>query len=88
MSYACKLKRLIKSLSLYIIGTALKVKSIDLLKEKNRELHHTSDFEQDDLVIRRGQAFSVALNFDRNPHVEEDIITLLITTGMCPVEMV
>ena len=64
------------------------MKSIDLLKEKNRELHHTSDFEQDDLVIRRGQAFSLALNFDRNPHVEEDIITLLITTGMSPVERV
>ena len=69
------------------IGTSLKVKSIDLQKEKNRELHHTADFEQDELIIRRGQVFSLTITFDRNPNDEEDLIALLITTGRRQLQM-
>ena len=57
------------------------MKSFDLMTETNRKNHHTDDFEQDDLIIRRGQAFSLGITFDRNPDEEADIIALLITTG-------
>lgn len=75
-----------KNLIVESIGSALKVKSFDLMKEKNRESHHTDEFEQDDLIIRRGQAFSLEITFDRNPDEEADIIALMITTGQRPQE--
>ena len=57
------------------------MKSLDLMEKKNRESHHTDDFEVDDLLVRRGQSFSIGITFDRNPDAEEDVIALLMTTG-------
>ena len=57
------------------------MKSLDLMEKKNRESHHTDDFEVDDLLVRRGQSFSIGITFDRNPDEEEDVIALLMTTG-------
>ena len=62
-------------------GSALKVNSLNLMEKKNRESHHTDDFEVDDLIVRRGQSFSIGITFDRNPDVESDVIALLMTTG-------
>ena len=51
------------------------------MEKKNRESHHTDDFEVDDLIVRRGQSFTIGITFDRNPDEEADIIAILMTTG-------
>lgn len=69
------------SLTFISSGKALTVDSVDLCKEKNQELHHTDQYEQDDLVLRRGQEFTFTLKFDRNVKKESDLVTAKFAYG-------
>ncbi|XP_045194210.2 protein-glutamine gamma-glutamyltransferase 4-like [Mercenaria mercenaria] len=67
-------------------GSALTVESVDVLKKKNQEAHHTNDFELDYLVVRRGQAFSFQMKFDRNVNKNQDLIVVKFAYGARPQE--
>uniref|UniRef100_A0A8C5Q839 Protein-glutamine gamma-glutamyltransferase K n=1 Tax=Leptobrachium leishanense TaxID=445787 RepID=A0A8C5Q839_9ANUR len=61
--------------------TALQIRSVDLLKTRNgenRRSHHTSDFEYDSLIVRRGQPFQVCLTFVRSFNPKSDQVTILL----------
>ena len=62
-------------------GKALSVESVDLLKEKNSEAHHTDQYEQDESVLRRGQEFSFTLKFDRKVNKDVDLIIAKFSYG-------
>lgn len=66
----------------WFIGTALNVESVDLFKENNCKAHHTDEYEQDDLIVRRGQPFSLKMKFDRNINKNQDIIVIKFAYGM------
>ncbi|KAH3778779.1 protein-glutamine gamma-glutamyltransferase 4-like isoform X2 [Dreissena polymorpha] len=67
-------------------GKALTVESVDFLLEVNRSDHHTDEFEQEDLVLRRGQAFSFKLHFDRAVNKKSDILFIKFAYGSRPQE--
>ncbi|ELT93168.1 hypothetical protein CAPTEDRAFT_156823 [Capitella teleta] len=67
-------------------GTVLVATSIDFHITANREGHHTSEYDLEELVIRRGQEFVVTLNFERVFDPETDSIVLQLTYGDRPQE--
>ncbi|KAL4657409.1 protein-glutamine gamma-glutamyltransferase 4 [Arapaima gigas] len=56
---------------------ALKVKSIDYLKDLNSKLHHTSEFESPVLAVRRGQPFTIKLDLNRELLLQDKIVVQL-----------
>ncbi|XP_076847377.1 protein-glutamine gamma-glutamyltransferase K [Brachyhypopomus gauderio] len=68
-------------------GLALIVRSVDLLSSKsgqNRREHHTDKYHGDELIIRRGQTFQVALDLSRPFNVNTDKLQLDLKTGSQP----
>jgi len=63
-------------------GKALTVLSVDLQNEKNRETHHTSEFEHDYLIVRRGQEFTFNLTFDRKVNKDADVLFAKFAYGI------
>ena len=69
----------------------IRIKSLDFNFDANTREHNTDEYEitQDDftrkaprqLVIRRGQSFTLDLNLDRNYKKKTDEITLLMEIG-------
>ncbi|NXP06928.1 TGM4 glutamyltransferase, partial [Thinocorus orbignyianus] len=45
--------------------SSLKVTGVDFLKSQNTRQHHTDAYNTKNLVVRRGQAFQIQLNFSR-----------------------
>lgn len=62
----------------------LKVVSVDLLKEKNGKEHHTDKYEVEELVVRRGQAFYIDVEFDHAYDAASDTISLEMLMGTRP----
>lgn len=65
----------------------LAVCSVDLLSSKtgqNRQEHHTDLYHGDELIIRRGQAFQVELEFNRAFSADTDKLHLDLRTGPLP----
>ncbi|XP_006881581.1 PREDICTED: protein-glutamine gamma-glutamyltransferase 2 isoform X1 [Elephantulus edwardii] len=59
----------------------------DLELEANSSYHHTTDLCQDRLVVRRGQAFRLALHFEgRGYEASVDSLTFSVETGPAPSE--
>ncbi|XP_046356732.2 hemocyte protein-glutamine gamma-glutamyltransferase-like isoform X1 [Haliotis rufescens] len=79
-------RKRIAALRVLAEAKAIKVSSVDLHKESNKEKHHTDEFEKEDLVIRRGQAFDLSITFDRAITKSSDVIFLQFTTGARPQE--
>ncbi|XP_063970848.1 protein-glutamine gamma-glutamyltransferase K-like [Lytechinus pictus] len=48
----------------------LSLKELDFQLERNRSLHHTSDYEINNLFVRRGQRFDLTVTFNREPKTE------------------
>ncbi|EDO43696.1 predicted protein, partial [Nematostella vectensis] len=51
--------------------------------EANRKAHNTA-FEQEGLIVRRGQEFELTIKFDRNYNADTDQLTLQLVTGERP----
>lgn len=60
----------------------LKPVTLELHKNENRELHKTDDYEQQQLIVRRGQAFDVTVTFNRDYNQEDDILVVQFVTGV------
>lgn len=64
----------------------LVVTGVDLLSsrsDENRREHHTDEFEYDELILRRGQAFHMVLFLSR-PYESSDSVTLELHIGNNP----
>ncbi|XP_076113269.1 protein-glutamine gamma-glutamyltransferase K-like [Mytilus galloprovincialis] len=67
-------------------GKALSVSKVDTLTYENRKAHNTYDYDQEDVILRRGQEFKVDVEFDRDIDVEYDNVTLQFVFGSRPKE--
>ena len=67
--------------STQFVDFPLKTVLVDFEKKKNRKNHHTDMYEDEGMIIRRGQEFDICLKFDRVFDKEKDSIQLEFTTG-------
>ena len=54
---------------------------MNLHKQENRKAHKTDEYEDELLILRRGQAFDITVSFNRDYNKETDIIILQFVTG-------
>ena len=66
---------------LYFTETDLRPRSLSLHIEENRAAHHTSEYEQEELIVRRGQSFKLTVTFDREFNPNADRIVVQLVTG-------
>ncbi|KAM6202492.1 protein-glutamine gamma-glutamyltransferase Z [Rhynchocyon petersi] len=66
---------------------ALTLSSVDLRVPRNNKEHHTREMGQRRLIVRRGQAFSITMNFNRDFQPQTDNITFVAETGPDPMEL-
>ncbi|XP_007933514.1 protein-glutamine gamma-glutamyltransferase Z [Orycteropus afer afer] len=66
---------------------ALELRSIDLQSLKNNKEHHTQEMGLKRLIVRRGQAFTIVLSFNRSFQPQTDNITFMAETGPEPLEL-
>ncbi|CAN2389650.1 mating plug formation [Pristimantis euphronides] len=59
---------------------ALRARDVDFLKQENTCHHHTSEYNNSNLIVRRGQPFKLKISFDREV-TPRDKVTLQFTTG-------
>ncbi|XP_071968155.1 protein-glutamine gamma-glutamyltransferase E-like [Engystomops pustulosus] len=64
---------------------ALKLKKFSMEKESNMEAHRTNYYESSNLILRRGQEFSIKLQFNR-PIQKADKVEFIAGTGPAPTE--
>uniref|UniRef100_A0AAY4CQF8 Protein-glutamine gamma-glutamyltransferase K n=1 Tax=Denticeps clupeoides TaxID=299321 RepID=A0AAY4CQF8_9TELE len=72
---------------LELSGPALTVRSVDLLKAKkaqNCREHHTDSYHADNLIVRRGQPFTMTLDLSRPYNPKTDKLKLELKTGKLP----
>ncbi|KAJ7377341.1 hypothetical protein OS493_029700 [Desmophyllum pertusum] len=67
-------------------ASQLKTVTVNFHKDENREAHKTDDYEIQQLIVRRGQAFDVSVTFNRDYNPEDDIIVVQFVTGKRPQE--
>ncbi|XP_068616197.1 coagulation factor XIII A chain-like [Brachionichthys hirsutus] len=65
------------------VGDPLLVKEVDMCQKTNKLDHLTGDYDVDNLVVRRGRAFSLKVSFNRPPTPEDDF-QLEFTIGARP----
>uniref|UniRef100_A0A8B9Q1R3 Transglutaminase N-terminal domain-containing protein n=1 Tax=Apteryx owenii TaxID=8824 RepID=A0A8B9Q1R3_APTOW len=63
-----------------MMDALLKVTGVDFLKSQNTRLHHTDAYDNQGLVVRRGQDFQLKLTFDRDLSAT-DLVNLLVSIG-------
>ena len=56
--------------------------TVELHKKENREAHKTDDYEIQELILRRGQAFNVTVTFNRDYNPEDDVLVVQFVTGV------
>lgn len=64
-----------------ISASQLEAVEVNLQKEENKEAHKTGEYEIEQLILRRGQAFDVTVTFNRDYNPQTDVITLQFVTG-------
>ncbi|CAH2294403.1 -glutamine gamma-glutamyltransferase K [Pelobates cultripes] len=67
--------------SYVLLGTALQIQSVDLLKSRNgenRQSHHTDQYEYEDLIVRRGKPFKISITFKRSFNIKSDQIAVIL----------
>lgn len=62
----------------------LKVTALDLQSEANKKAHHTSEYEVDQLILRRGQTVNLAVTFDRAYNSAKDTLSMELLMGTRP----
>ncbi|KAJ8031450.1 Protein-glutamine gamma-glutamyltransferase K [Holothuria leucospilota] len=62
----------------------LKVENVDLKISENRTAHRTDKYEVSDLILRRGQEFTIDLKLSRPFKKSEDVIGVEFRTGEHP----
>lgn len=67
-------------------SATLNVSSVDCQTKLNRKNHHTNEFKKVGNIYRRGQAFVIRVEFDREVKSDHDIILLQFTYGSRPQE--
>ena len=50
--------------------------------EENREAHRTDEYEIQQLILRRGQAFDITVTFNRDYNPNDDVIVVQFVTGI------
>ncbi|XP_064199960.1 protein-glutamine gamma-glutamyltransferase 4-like [Anguilla rostrata] len=65
--------------------TALRISSLDYLKELNTKLHHTSDYLTTALTVRRGQSFKLRLQLSRELNPQDQVV-LQLSVGDRPLQ--
>ena len=63
-------------------ATKLKTKAVDFHNQENRKAHRTDEYEIQELIIRRGQAFDVTVTFNRDYNPYDDVIVVQFVTGI------
>lgn len=66
---------------LLLASATLNVSSVDCQTKLNRKNHHTNEFEKAGNIYRRGQAFVIRVEFDREVKSDHDVILLQFTYG-------
>ncbi|CAG5117762.1 unnamed protein product, partial [Candidula unifasciata] len=64
----------------------LKPVNVDLCRLKNREAHHAAEYEVPNLILRRGQAFDINIDFNRTYIKGQDAVSLKFVTGSRPTQ--
>ncbi|XP_041375908.1 hemocyte protein-glutamine gamma-glutamyltransferase-like isoform X2 [Gigantopelta aegis] len=64
----------------------LKPKTVELHRTLNRTAHRTQDYEIPNLILRRGQDFTIKITFERMFVEREDQIHLKFVTGSRPLQ--
>ncbi|CAH1780198.1 unnamed protein product [Owenia fusiformis] len=64
----------------------LEPSEVDFNVDANRKEHHTDEYEEETLIVRRGQAFDVNVTFNRAYNADTDSVTIQFTTGNRPQE--
>ncbi|KGL79522.1 Protein-glutamine gamma-glutamyltransferase 6, partial [Tinamus guttatus] len=64
---------------------APKTASVNWQTKQNKAAHHTSDYSSTEIILRRGQAFTITLNFQTNIQ-SGDNFTFVASTGPSPAE--
>ncbi|BFZ12584.1 hypothetical protein BsWGS_15622 [Bradybaena similaris] len=64
----------------------LKPVNVDLCRLKNREAHHTAEYEVPNLILRRGQVFDINIDFNRTYIKGQDAVSLKFVTGSRPTQ--
>uniref|UniRef100_A0A8C5KKA4 protein-glutamine gamma-glutamyltransferase n=2 Tax=Jaculus jaculus TaxID=51337 RepID=A0A8C5KKA4_JACJA len=66
---------------------SLELRSVDLQIPKNNKEHHTQEMGWKQLILRRGQSFTIQLKFSRPFQPQLDHITFVAETGPEPTEL-
>ena len=64
-----------------VVDEELKAYGLDLHIDDNRKAHHTEYYEQNDLIVRRGQEFSLSIRFNRQYAKDQDKVILQLPFG-------
>ncbi|XP_069807714.1 protein-glutamine gamma-glutamyltransferase E-like [Dendropsophus ebraccatus] len=65
--------------------TSLQLNNVNLQQSTNTAAHRTKDYDSPELVVRRGQSFSISFTFNR-PVQSGDGLTITAETGSRPAE--
>ncbi|KAK3799550.1 hypothetical protein RRG08_019350 [Elysia crispata] len=63
---------------------AVTVTGVDFNKKRNGSDHHTSEYDIKDLVVRRGQPFTITIKTDRAVDAKCDVVVLQFSFGTRP----
>lgn len=61
---------------------ALIPKKVDLHLDETRKLHHTDMFTKQGLIVRRGQPFTVSVQFDHSIDLSRDRLVFQVAAGI------
>ncbi|XP_013814002.2 protein-glutamine gamma-glutamyltransferase 6-like [Apteryx mantelli] len=80
-----KFKGTMLLINLPCIFLAPKPANVNWQSKLNKAAHHTSDYSSTEAILRRGQAFTITLNFQTNV-MSGDNLTFIAITGPSPAE--
>ncbi len=64
-----------------VLGVELKIENVDFHLENNRRNHRTNGYDDDSLIVRRGQEFSITVNVNRAVDTDKEKVSLRFKTG-------